>query len=190
MSQEHASTSHAGRLVVATQGLVDPNFSHTVVLLLDHDADGAFGVVLNRPGAAPVTEALAPWAALTAEPPVLFTGGPVQQDGVLALGRLRVDEPGSAMPSAGQLRLAGVELVELTGDPALGAARYRGIRLFAGYAGWGPGQLEAELADGGWFVVDTEPTDVLTADPGALWRIVLARQGGLFLTVAEDPSLN
>jgi putative transcriptional regulator len=176
--------THAGQLVVATQGLVDPNFAHAVVLLVEHDADGAFGVILNRPGDVPIAEALAPWAGITAQPPVLFSGGPVQQDAVLALGRVRAPE------DRGAEVLPGVEVVDLASDPTLGAARYRGIRMFAGYAGWGAGQLEAELAEGGWFVVDSEPADVLTADPGALWRIVLARQGGLFLTVPEDPSLN
>jgi putative transcriptional regulator len=176
-------TTNAGRLLVAAQGLVDPNFARTVVLLLEHDDDGAFGLVLNRPGALPLTEALAPWAAQAAQPPVIFTGGPVQSDGVLALGRTR--EPADAAP-----HLPGVEVVDLGGDPALAAARYRGIRLFAGYAGWGGEQLEAEVAAGGWYLVDAHPTDVLTSDPDGLWRFVLARQGGLFLTITEDPSLN
>jgi putative transcriptional regulator len=175
--------THGGRLLVATQGLGDPNFSSTVVLLIEHDADGAFGVVLNRPGDVPISEALAPWAAVAAEPPVLFDVGPVQPEGVLALGRRRDGVAEAAV-------LPGVEVVDLCEDAVVASAAYRSVRLFAGYAGWGPGQLEAEIADGGWFVVDADPSDVTTAHPDGLWRVVLARQGGLFLTVAEDPSLN
>ena len=177
---------HAGRLVVATQSLTDPNFEHAVVLLVEHGPEGAFGVVLNRPGALPISEAMGLWAPLVPEPPVVFAGGPVQPEGVMGLGRLRHrDAIGS-----GTAVLPGVEVVDLSTDPTLAATDYRAVRLFAGYAGWGPGQLEVELADGAWFVVDADPTDVLTADPDNLWRVVLARQGGLFVTVAEDPNLN
>lgn len=175
--------THGGRLLVATQGLVDPNFAGTVILLLEHDAAGAFGVVLNRPGEVPIADALPPWASLALAPPLLFEGGPVQPDGVLALGRTI---PGAA---ADEL-VVGIGLVDLTDDPVLAATRYAGVRLFAGYAGWSAGQLELELGEGGWFVVDVDPGDVVTADPRGLWRAVLARQGGLFLTVAEDPTLN
>jgi putative transcriptional regulator len=180
---EDGAQTHRGRLVVATPGLADPNFAHTVVLLLEHDPDGAFGVVLNRPGELMLDDALGPWATLGAEPPVLFTGGPVERDAVVALGRTR-------SPSGRGEVIPGVEVVDLTGDPALAAATFRGVRLFAGYAGWGPGQLDEELEAGGWFVVDADPADVVTADPDNLWRVVLARQGGLFVTVPEDPSLN
>lgn len=186
MTGTPTTPSHTGRLVVATQRLADPNFAHAVVLLVEHGAEGAFGVVLNRPGDVPITDALAPWAALASEPPVVFTGGPVQPDGVLGLGRLRETNLGTEEEAV----LPGVQVVDLTVDPMLAATDYRGVRLFSGYAGWGPGQLEVELADGAWFVVDAEPTDILTADPDGLWRVVLARQGGLFVTIPEDPSLN
>lgn len=178
--------SHTGRLVVASPALLDPNFSHAVVLLVEHSAEGAFGVVLNRPGAVPISEALSAWAALACEPPVVFSGGPVQPDGVLGLGRLQESNPGHLAEAV----LPGVEVVDLTLDPVLAGTDYRGVRLFSGYAAWGPGQLEAELAEGAWFVVDAEPTDVVTADPDGLWRVVLARQGGVFVTVPQDPSLN
>lgn len=177
---------HAGRLVVATQSLTDPNFASAVVLLIEHGPEGAFGVVLNRPGTQPISDSLAAWAPLVADPPVLFSGGPVQPEGVIGLGRLRhTNSAGS-----GTAVLPGIEVVDLSLDPMLAATDYRAVRLFSGYAGWGPGQLEVELADGAWFVVDAQPTDILTADPDGLWRVVLARQGGLFVTVAEDPSLN
>jgi putative transcriptional regulator len=179
--------SHTGRLLVATQSLLDPNFAHAVVLLLEHDEDGAFGVVINRPGTVALDEALAAWAGLAAEPAVVFEGGPVQAGGVLALGRRR---EGSAAGGREVQVIEDVEVVDLAVDPGIASESYRCVRLYAGYAGWGPGQLESELAEGAWFVVDAEPTDVATADPEGLWRVVLTRQGGLFLTVPEDPSQN
>lgn len=183
VAMSEPAPTHGGRLAVATQGLTDPNFARAVVLLIEHDEEGAFGVLLNRPGAVPLTEALEPWAAIAAEPPVIFEGGPVQADAVLALGRVHA---ATGRPEV----LEEVELVDLAADPVLAAAAYRSVRLFAGYAGWGPGQLEAELDEGGWFVVDAEPADVTSSDPGSLWRAVLTRQGGMFLTVAEEPGLN
>jgi putative transcriptional regulator len=174
----------AGRLVVATQSLVDPNFAHAVVLLLDHDEDGAFGVNLNRPSTAPVGEALPEWGEIAADPGVVFVGGPVQPEALIALGRT------SGPESESPLVMAGVGIVDLAADPEVGGVGFSAVRLFAGYAGWGPGQLESEIASGSWFTVDTDPADVFTAAPDGLWRVVLARQGGVFTTVAEDPSLN
>ena len=154
-----------GRLIVATPDLADPNFSSTVVLLLEHGPDGALGVVLNRPSDLEVREAFADWCPLVSSPPVVFVGGPVQPNAVIALAR------------------GGAGLDEAVGR--LGA-----LRIFAGYAGWGAGQLEAELASGSWFAVDAEPDDAFSDAPERLWRAVLTRQGGVFTTVTEDPSLN
>jgi putative transcriptional regulator len=174
----------AGRLLVATPDLADPNFSHTVVLLLERNDQGAFGVVLNRPSDVDVAAALPGWEALAAPPDVVLVGGPVQQDGVVALG------------IAGQERqltktvLPTVGVVDLEQDPVLATVDLERVRLFAGYAGWTTGQLESEVAEGGWFVVEADPADVFADDPEDLWRSVLQRQGGIFKTVPEDPSLN
>jgi putative transcriptional regulator len=187
---EQDEDSLIGRLVVATQDLVDPNFAHAVVLLLDHDEDGAFGVILNRPSEAPVAEALPPWSDLVAEPPVVYVGGPVQPQAVIALGRLPLPAPAEVAGMDVPVVTAGVGIVDLAADPTSARRGFSAVRLFAGYAGWGPGQLEVEIASGSWFIVETDPADVFTAAPEGLWRVVLARQGGLFTTVVEDPSRN
>jgi putative transcriptional regulator len=181
----HPDTSLTGRLVVATQDLADPNFAHSVVLILDHDEDGAFGVNLNRPSETPIAEVVPAWASHGAEPGVVFVGGPVQPQAMIALGR----PVGGATDHRPRVT-DGVAIVDLTADPTTHRVDFSAVRLFAGYAGWGPEQLEAEIADGSWFIVGADPADVFTAAPDGLWRAVLARQGGLFTTIAEDPSLN
>lgn len=173
-----------GRLIVATPDLADPNFSSTVVLLLEHGPDGALGVVLNRPSDLEVREAFADWCPLVSSPPVVFVGGPVQPNAVIALARggAGLDEWEPVVGDVGVVNL-GLDVEEAVGR--LGA-----LRIFAGYAGWGAGQLEAELASGSWFTVDAEPDDAFSDAPERLWRAVLTRQGGVFTTVTEDPSLN
>ena len=180
--------SHAGRLLVATPLIGDPNFERTVVLLLAHGADGAFGLVLNRPTGTTVVEALDEWAPHTTSPAVVFFGGPVDTDAVIGLAR-----PG---PATGDrcASLAGefgtVDLNEPPDDAGWGLA---GLRLFAGSAGWTVGQLEDEIAEGAWWVVDAAPDDVLTSDPDRLWASVVRRQGGhlaWFANCPLDPSSN
>ncbi len=170
----------AGRLLVATPALVDGNFALSVVLVLDHSTDGAVGVVLNRPSDIDVADLVSGWGGRFPEPPVLFSGGPVQPDAVLALG-----SPDQAGHGTHQV-LPGVAVVEL---PAAAEADFP-VRIFAGYAGWGARQLDAEVAAGGWFVLDAVVEDVFTGRPEGLWRAVLTRQGGFFRTISEDPSRN
>ncbi|MDP9406054.1 MAG: YqgE/AlgH family protein [Actinomycetota bacterium] len=169
-----------GRLVVATPSLVDPNFAHTVILLLDHGADGAVGVVVNRPSGIAVRAALPAWLGTVASPPVVFSGGPVQRDAVIALAR--VERPSSD----GAAILPGVAAVDL----GVGEYRPGTVRVFAGYAGWGAGQLEGEVAAGGWFVFDARPDDAFSDDPAGLWLAVIRRQGGLFTAACDDPTRN
>ena len=176
--------SHAGRLVVATPDLVDPNFAHAVVLLLEHNEDGALGVVINQPSDVEVGTPLPGWERLAALPARIFVGGPVQQDGVVALGEATDDRLFSTTI------LPGLGVVDLEQDPVLATVDLERVRLFAGYAGWSAGQLESEIADGGWFVVDAESDDVFASHPDELWRTVLHRQGGVFITVPDDPTLN
>lgn len=173
-----------GRLLVATPDLEDPNFQRSVVLLLAHGDDGSLGVVVNRPGELPVTEVLPALAPAVSEPSTMFAGGPVQPDGVIGLGRAEndVDSLNPIIPGLG--------VVDLDQDPDLLAAELRELRLFAGHAGWTPGQLDAELQQGGWFVVDAQPGDAFCSDPDELWTRVLRRQGGVFLTATADPSTN
>jgi putative transcriptional regulator len=178
-----------GRLLVSTPGLRDPHFDRTVVLLLDHDANGALGVVLNRSSGTPVGEALPAWASLAGDPAYVFTGGPVDPAAAICLGSTR---PG-VTTAAVQAVTPTVGVVDLDTDPALLTRDVAYVRVFAGYAGWGAGQLEAEIEAGGWFVVDSLPADPFTSAPALLWRTVLRRQGGrlaLFSSYPEDPAHN
>jgi putative transcriptional regulator len=180
--------SHRGRLLVATPELGDPNFDRTVVLLLEHTPEGAVGVVLNRPSGTTLTEAGADWGGwdvFAAPPDVVFVGGPVARTAVIAVARTFEGKMDGFQPVLGD----DVGIVDLGLEPQDVDA----VRLFAGYAGWGGGQLEAEISAGGWFVLEALPSDPLSADPDELWREVLRRQGGrlaLFAACPPDPSLN
>jgi putative transcriptional regulator len=178
-----------GRLLIATPALEDPNFDRAVVLVLDHDEDGALGIVLNRASAVPVRETLEGWSELAADPPVVFGGGPVEPTAVVALGRGTAE----AVTDGSTAILERIQLVDLDRDPVLAAAELERVRVFAGYAGWAPEQLELEIAQGAWFTVPAEPTDVFTDDPEGLWHTVLRRQPGelrLLATFPADPTMN
>ncbi len=182
----------AGKLLIAEPLLADPNFDRSVVLMIEHTDEGALGVVLNRPTELEVAAVLSDWSGLAAPPPVLYMGGPVQQNGVLALGRRRADA--SADATVGLTPVLGdVGTVDLNLEPEELAASVGGVRFFVGYSGWGRGQLDAELAEGAWLVVPAEADDVFAPDPDAMWRSVLRRQGGRVSMLAHfpaHPSLN
>ncbi len=188
-----------GRLLVATPNLGDPNFERTVVLVLEHGDEGALGVVLNRPSELDVADPLPEWAGAAAHPPVVFIGGPVAPSAAVCLARLSNDrgargwQPlvGPRGPLRG--RTGPVGTLDLDSDPDEIIPRVEDIRVFAGYAGWGPGQIEGEIAEGGWFVVDADAADPLSTSPEDLWAAVLRRQRGtlaLFATYPADPSAN
>jgi putative transcriptional regulator len=164
--------SHAGRLLVATATIGDPNFDRTVILLLDHDGDGALGLVLNRPSQLSARDVLPAWSDLTVSPGVVFAGGPVEQEGIIGLGRPSRPEPGGPF----QITVGTIGVIDLSAEPLEAVGTVDGIRLFAGYASWGAGQLESELAAGAWWIVDADPADPLTDDPDELWSAVLDRQ--------------
>lgn len=167
--------SLSGRLLVATPALTEANFDRTVVLVLEHnDHDGALGLVLNRPTDIDADDPIPGWGRLAAAPGVVFVGGPVQATAAIALGRLRPE----VEPAVDEVERAGVVVVDRGAEPDAVAARMAEIRLYAGYAGWGPGQLDDEIAEQAWFVVDAEPGDALTSNPGELWRSVMRRQPG------------
>jgi len=182
-------SSLAGRLLVASPTLDDPNFTRAVILLLDHDADGALGVILNRPSEISAGDALPRWADVASEPAVVHVGGPVTPQVVVCLGRVKVGaEPQGWTPLAGT-----IGAVDLEREPDDLVGVLDGLRLFAGYAGWGAGQLETELRLGGWLVMAAEPDDAFTAAPDTLWSRVLRRQGGelaMLHTMPIDPTQN
>ena len=182
--------ARAGMLLVATPALLDPNFVDTVVLLLDVDDQGALGVVLNRPSGVRVSEVLEGWGEVVADPDVLFQGGPVSTQGALAVATLRAEDdvPVGFRGVDGRLGL-----VDLDTPLELLEGSLDGLRIFAGYAGWGAEQLEGEIEEGSWYVVPAQPPDVFREDPGDLWRDVLRRQPGELAwhsTRPFDPDLN
>ncbi len=183
-----SGVSVRGRLLVATPQLTDPNFSRTVVLIVEHDRDGAFGVVVNRPTDTKVADALGSWADVASTPAVVFRGGPVGLDQAIGLGMRDGATPG---PGWAPL-LGGLGCVDLGAGP--GAPTFQRLRVFVGSSGWGSGQLEREIEEGSWFVVDAEPeADVFSALPARLWAEVLRRQPGRtawFANAPEDLSAN
>ncbi len=185
----------AGRLLVATPQLADPNFRRSVVLVVEHEEeDGTLGVVLNRPTEVPVDRVLPPWSELVTGPSVVFQGGPVALDSALALAQIPgTEEPLGWRALSGSPAVARVGLVDLDAPPELLASEVSRLRVFAGYAGWGAGQLRSEVEEGAWYVLPADSEDVFMNDPDRLWQDVLRRQGGELAFVAtfpDDPSLN
>jgi putative transcriptional regulator len=176
-----------GQLLIAGPTLVDPNFSRTVVLILEHSDEGAMGLVLNRPVDATVEEAAPELDGVVPGEQPIFQGGPVQPSGVIVLAEF-ADPDDAAMlvvggvgPLAASADLEAVQVVD-------GRAR-----AFAGHAGWGAGQLEDELDREDWFVEPARADDPFADDAGALWAAVLERKGGRYALVArmpEDPRVN
>jgi putative transcriptional regulator len=181
----------AGRLLVATPQLLDPHFAHSVVLLLDHDDQGSLGVVLNRPTAVPVETVLTGWGNEVGEPPVVFEGGPVSPDAALAVAGVAAGGEGDPV---GFRRLFGATgVLDLDTPRELLDPRVVRLRIFAGYAGWTAGQLEGEVDEGSWHVLDSEADDPFARDPDRLWAEVLRRQPGSLAWVSTqpvDPTLN
>jgi putative transcriptional regulator len=175
-----------GQLLVASPALLDPNFSRTVVLITEHTDEGAAGLVLNRPSLVEVSAAVPDLEVLADGDEQVWMGGPVQPEAVLVLGEF-LDPDEAAVP-----------LFESLGFPSLDepeeivpATTRR--RVFAGYAGWGAGQLEEEIANEDWILEDARADDAFTDEPDELWSDVLRRKGGVYELVArmpEDPSLN
>jgi putative transcriptional regulator len=190
MADSDGVALRAGVLLVATPSLVDPNFDRSVVLVLDHDQSGSLGVVLNRPSPVPVGDVLDDWSEHVAKPGVLFHGGPVSTDSALAVALL---PPGGDEEPLGFRRLfedtgSAVGIVDLDTPSELLGRAVSGMRIFAGYAGWGTGQLESEIEEGSWYVVPALATDPFSGDPQRLWMQVLRRQPGELAWVSTRPA--
>jgi putative transcriptional regulator len=177
-----------GQLLLGSPSLIDPNFRRAAVLVGEHDEEeGALGVILNRPTGVTVAEAAPSLAHLVPEDDLVYSGGPVRPESVLVLAE--VDDPavvdGLIVGDIGFLR-ADAELDELT-------ALTRRARVFAGYAGWSLGQLEAEVESEDWIVEPALPDDPFAPADADLWRAAVERKGGpyrLVATMPDDPQLN
>lgn len=179
----------AGALLVATPRLVDPNFSDSVVLVCAHDAEGALGLILNRPTSEPAAQHLPAWAKAICNPPVVFVGGPVQPDMAVAVARARGEE----RPDRFNEIRDGLGLLDLASPADEVTPLISSLRVFSGYAGWGPGQLEEETESHDWFVVEGAHDEALTPEPLGMWRRVLRRHGGraaVYAYYPPDPGLN
>jgi putative transcriptional regulator len=176
-----------GQLLVASPAMSDPNFARTVVAIANHDEDGALGIVLNRPSDTEVVDAVPELDGVMDPDEVVYVGGPVQPASIVVLAEF--DDPAEAA----YLIVGAIGLVsDATGLDRLGTATAR-RRVYAGYTGWGPGQLEAELEREDWIVEPALAADVFDAEPGELWGRVLQRKGGQFRLLARmplDPSVN
>ncbi len=183
-------TGLVGRLLVATPLLTDPSFRRAVVFMLDHNDEGALGLVVNRPMDVDVSSVLPAWQRYTTAPGRLFQGGPVALDSALGV----VAVPGDDAEPLGVKRIIGsLGLVDLDLPPEIIAGGVAGLRIFAGYSGWSEGQLEREVSEGAWYVVDAEARDPFTDVPQRLWAQVLRRQRGdlaLLSTFPDDPTHN
>jgi putative transcriptional regulator len=175
------------QLLVASPQLLDPNFARTVVLITEHNNDGAMGVVLNRPATTTVTDAAPELEDLVQPGDDVFVGGPVQPSSVIVLAEW--DSPDDAAVPI----FEGIGFVGAEADPDELARTVSRARVFAGFAGWSPGQLELELERDDWILEPALPEDVFASAPEQLWSNVLERKGGEYALVARmplDPSLN
>jgi putative transcriptional regulator len=169
-----------GHLLIAAPSLFD-YFRRTVVLVLEHTTDGAMGVVLGRCSETRVADAVPLLAELPGADDLVYLGGPVSPQSVVALGDF------------GRPEEAATQVVGSLGtlDPEAPNESLRRLRVYAGYAGWSPGQLDGELEQAAWIVQDADPEDPFHA--GDIWADALTRKGGsyrLMATMPADPSLN
>lgn len=176
-----------GHLLIAGPSLEDPSFRRAVVLVGEHGEEGAMGVVLNRASPVTVGEAAEPLASIAGEDALVHVGGPVQPDAIVVLA----DFADPALGGVVVFESVGFLPGEVVSTEALG--ELRDVRVFAGYAGWGAGQLEAELAEGAWIVEPARAEDVFSDEPDRLWSDVLRRRGGhdaVLALLPSDPRLN
>lgn len=176
-----------GQLLVASPAMLDPNFRRSVVLVAEHSDEGAMGLVLSRPSETTVAEAVPALEGLVAPGDVVHVGGPVQQESVLVLAEFEDPDAAAAVV------FDGVGFMSAEADPDDVAEQTRRARVYVGYAGWGSGQLESELEEESWVVLDPQAGDVFVPADRDVWSVVLARQGGQLSLLARmpyDPSVN
>ncbi len=176
-----------GQLLLASPALFDPNFRRAVVLVTEHTDEGAAGLVLNRPSETAVADAVPDLLPLVSDEERVYVGGPVQESAVLVLAEFEDPE------EAALLVVDDVGFLPGDGDFDLLAGATRRVRVFAGYAGWGPGQLEAELEESSWILGSSRAPELFPEPEDDLWARVLRDKGGVYRVVAlmpEDPTVN
>jgi putative transcriptional regulator len=179
--------SVSGQLLIAGPALLDPNFWRTVVLVIEHNEEGALGLVLNRPSETSVAEAVTELDEILDPDDLLFIGGPVQPSSVIVLAQF--EDP----DEAALLAFADVGVIGAGSSPEALSVGVRQARAFVGHAGWGPGQLDAELERDDWILEPAQLDDAFSPEPRELWQAVLTRKGGSYALVARmpaDPSSN
>lgn len=172
--------SFQGSLLVASPLLVEPTFHRTVVLILEHNKDGAMGLILNRPSEERVADHLPGWAAAESISEVVYLGGPVEPEVAIGL---------TNSPTGSPTVVPGLATIDLELPPP---ADLRTTHIYSGYSGWSGGQLEAEVVEGAWYVVEAAPDDPFDTS-GDFWSQVLKRQSGRLAMLAHyptDPELN
>lgn len=182
--------SFAGKLLVSSPVLRDPNFIRTVLYVCAHDRHGALGVVLNRPNPVALEEVMPRWAPAAAEPASLFAGGPVDLDSAIGLGWVTGED---AAGSAYAFVQDPIAMIDLNEEPGPVLEQLGALRVFLGYAGWEGGQLEDEIGEGAWHVTDAHPVEVFTVTPHRLWFDVVRRQRdgvAFWSTFSDDPQMN
>lgn len=179
-----------GIFLVAAPSLKDPNFRQTVVLLCEHGPEGALGVVVNRPTAMSISEALPQVPILEGQRHVLFAGGPVQTNQVMLLYRLEQLPENTHHVFDGVCLGGDVDVVERILTNTYGKESFR---AYLGYSGWGPGQLENEMRTGSWITMPADPKIVFEKDPERVWPDILSGLGEPYRHYADmpfDPSFN
>jgi putative transcriptional regulator len=179
--------SARGHLLIAGPSLLDPNFWRTVVLVIEHNEEGALGLVLNRPSETSVGEAVPELEEVLDPDEPLFIGGPVQPSSVIVLGEFE-DATDAAL-----LAFDDVGVLGTASTPEELSVGLRSSRAFIGHAGWGPDQLDGEIERGDWIVEPAGLDDAFSANPRELWSEVLTRKGGSYALIARmppDPSMN
>ena len=176
-------TSTKGSLLVAVPLMDEPTFRRTVIYMLQHDEEGALGLVINRPTDEQDLPGLDPWMFELSQPQVVFQGGPVQSNTLIGVAAVTADGDSEAFVQIDG-DLGTVDLGRLPSEILEGL---RSLRLFRGYAGWGSGQLDAELEEGAWLVLPSTDDDVFSPHPQGLWRNVLRRAGGRLAVLADAP---
>jgi putative transcriptional regulator len=171
--------SARGQLLIAGPTLLDPNFWRTVVLVVEHSEEGALGLVLNRPSETTVGDAVPELKELIDEDELVFIGGPVQPAAAIVLARFE--------DASDSVLLAFDDVGVLGSTDESETAGVLEARAFVGHAGWGAGQLDAELERGDWIVEPAQREDAFSSEPRELWGSVLTRKGGSYALVARMP---